>query len=105
MATTKKKTNKTTTKKKPESLGRIERAVERAKRFTKEAAAIPDTKLRYVKDRKAKAEAKELLRGKGYIVGYMEDGYPPKKKKHIFGYKVTTYRDSKKLGIILVPVD
>lgn len=103
MATTKKKTSKTT--KKPESLGRIERAVKRAKELTKEAAAIPDAKLRYVKDRKAKAKAKELLKGKGYIVGYMEDGYPPKKKKHIFGYKVTTYRDSKKLGIILVPVD
>lgn len=101
METTKKKTSKTT--KEPKRLGRIEQAVKWAKEFTAEAAAVPDTKLRYVKDRKAKAAAKELLKGKGYIVGYMEDGYPPKKKKHIFGYSISTYRDSKKLGILLVP--
>lgn len=101
MATTKKRT----TTKKTESLGRIQRAVKRAREATKEAAAVPDNKLRYVKDRKKKAEAKKLLKGKGYIVGYMEDGWPPKKKKHIFGYAITTYRDSRKLGIDLLPMD
>lgn len=101
MATTKKRT----TTKKTESLGRIQRAIKRAREATKEAAAVPDDKLRYVKDRKKKAEAKKLLKGKGYIVGYMEDGWPPKKKKHIFGYAITTYRDSRKLGIALLPMD
>lgn len=101
MATTKKRT----TTKKTESLGRIQRAVKRAREATKEAAGVPDNKLRYAKDRKKKAEAKKLLKGKGYIVGYMEEGWHTTKKKHIFGYEITTYRDSKKLGIDLLPMD
>ena len=85
-------------KKTKTSSGRIARAIERARYLTEEAAAVPDWKLRTVKDKKNKKLAKQLLKGKGYIVAEMEEGYSPRKKKHIMGYSasIAPYSKTKK---------
>lgn len=97
------------------------RVLEHCKRLTKEASLIPDSRLRRVKDKENKKKAKELAKGKGYIIAtFKEMGYSNPMKtakygdrkqiedngKHIWCYQATTnFRLSRpKVEINLIPV-
>lgn len=91
------------------------------KKLTKEASLVPDSKLRRVKDKENKKKAKELAKGKGYIIAtFKEMGYSnPMKtakygsrnqiednRKYIWCYQASTnFRLSRpKVEISLIPV-